>query len=109
MLGKFLAEKVQKEMHMPMYQSGHINGRKEAYFELLHWGSLLILHNIDMMHVEKNVYEKMISMLLGIGEKTKDNVKTRLDMKALGIRPSLQQNIDEHDNRVPLACFTLNK
>lgn len=47
-----------------------------------------------VMHVEKNACEKVICIVLDIIGKTKDNLKARLDIKSLGIRPSLYQNTD---------------
>ena len=41
------------------------------------------------MHIEKNVCDNVLGTLLNIGEKTKDNVYTRLDLKELGMREEL--------------------
>jgi hypothetical protein len=49
-------------------------------------GNLLIRHNLDVMHIEKNVCERIIGTLLHIDGKCKDSEKARLDMQHLGIR-----------------------
>lgn len=46
-------------------------------------------HNLDVMHIEKNVCDNLIYTLLGLGKKSKDNVEARLDLKEMKIRPSL--------------------
>lgn len=37
------------------------------------------------MHIEKNVVDFIINILLGIDGKSKDNLNARLDMQNLGI------------------------
>ena len=46
-------------------------------------------HCIDVMHVEKNVCDSLIGLLLNIKGKTKDGIKVRKDMVEMGIRPEL--------------------
>jgi hypothetical protein len=46
-------------------------------------------HAIDCMHLEKNVFESIISTLLDIKTKTKDGIKSRTNLVNLGIRPEL--------------------
>ena len=41
------------------------------------------------MHLEKNVFESTIGVLLDIKGKTKDGIKSRTDLVNLGIRPDL--------------------
>lgn len=73
--------------------------KRSILFEFPYWDSLFIRHHIDIMHVEKNVCEKVINTLLGIGGKTKDNVKACLDIKSLCIMSSLNQKIDGWQKR----------
>ena len=42
-----------------------------------------------MMHSEKNVAEALLGTLMDIAEKTKDNVKARVDQATLYNRPKL--------------------
>ena len=41
------------------------------------------------MHLEKNVFESTIGVLLDIKGKTMDGIKSRTDLVNLGIRPDL--------------------
>ena len=40
---------------------------------------LLLPHNIDMMHSEKNIGEALFGTIMDISDKTKYNVKARVD------------------------------
>ena len=46
----------------------------------------MLRHNLDVMHVEKNVVNNIISTLLNLDGKTKDNLKARQDLKDMSIR-----------------------
>ena len=47
------------------------------FFDLLYWKDLLVCHNLDVIHIEKNVCEILICMLLNIPRKTKDGENAR--------------------------------
>ncbi|GKE19181.1 transposon, En/Spm-like protein [Tanacetum coccineum] len=63
--------------------------KKSIFFELVYWDFLPIRHNLDVMHIEKNVCDNVLFTLLGIAGKRKDHLNARLDLKELNIRPSL--------------------
>lgn len=47
-----------------------------------------VRHNIDVMHVENNVSDAMLAMLMQ-SVKSKDGVKARKDLADMGIRQKL--------------------
>ena len=47
-------------------------------------------HNLDVMHIEKNICDIIIGTLLNIEGKTKDTLKSRIDLTHLGTRQDLQ-------------------
>ena len=51
--------------------------KKSIFFELPYWKDLLVRHNLDVMHIEKNICDSILGTLLE---------KARLDMQHLGIR-----------------------
>jgi hypothetical protein len=55
-----------------------------------------VRHNLDVMHIEKNIFESILGTLLGINGKTKDNEKAWLDMQHLGIRKD-QHSVIKND------------
>ena len=38
--------------------------KKSIFFELPYWESLLVRHNLDVMHIEKNICESLQGTLL---------------------------------------------
>ncbi|XP_077237162.1 uncharacterized protein LOC143878814 [Tasmannia lanceolata] len=83
--------------------------KKSIFFCLPYWESLLLRHNLDVMHIEKNVCDNVIGTLLNIEGKTKDSLKARLDLKKMNIRRTLHP-ITKGNNKtyVPPACFTMS-
>ena len=60
------------------------------------------------MHIEKNVCDNLIGTFLGL-DKSKDNLKARLDLVDIGIRSELHPQILENGKQIlPPACFTLS-
>ncbi|XP_043721065.1 uncharacterized protein LOC122668585 [Telopea speciosissima] len=50
--------------------------KKSILFDLPYWKDNLIRHNLDVMHIEKNVCESILYTLLDLKEKSKDNGNT---------------------------------
>jgi hypothetical protein len=63
---------------------------KSCFWELLYAKALLLPHNIDLMHQERNVAESIISMCFDVIDFFKDNMNIRKDLAALCDRPSLE-------------------
>ncbi|KAA0067965.1 transposase [Cucumis melo var. makuwa] len=63
----------------------------------------------NVMHIEKNVYANLIGTLLDIPGKTKDGVKSRLDLVELNIRSELAPQVGEKKIFLPPACYTLSR
>ncbi|CAL2248216.1 unnamed protein product [Prunus armeniaca] len=67
--------------------STHLNWtHKSMFFEVPYWSKLKLRHNLDVMHVEKNVFDTLMGTILDIEGKTKDTIKARLDLERMGIR-----------------------
>ena len=45
--------------------------KKSMRFELPYWKDNLLRHNLDVMHIEKNVFESLIGTLLSLDQKIK--------------------------------------
>ena len=62
---------------------------------------------MDVMHIEKNIYDNIVGTLLSIDGKSKDNFNSRLDLKAMDIKDQLHPI--QRRNRVilPVACYSL--
>ncbi|GJW43532.1 reverse transcriptase domain-containing protein [Tanacetum coccineum] len=62
--------------------------KRSIFYELEYWSFLSLRHNLDIMHIEKNVLEAILNTLL-MNDKSKDTAKARQDLQMLGIRSGL--------------------
>uniref|UniRef100_A0A803PCS7 Transposase n=1 Tax=Cannabis sativa TaxID=3483 RepID=A0A803PCS7_CANSA len=83
--------------------------KKSIFFDLEYWKTLLVRHNLDVMHIEKNVCDSIVGTLLNIPGKTKDTLAGRLDLKEMGVKSELHPTVSEKRTYLPPACFTLSK
>ncbi|XP_042975438.1 uncharacterized protein LOC122306930 [Carya illinoinensis] len=82
--------------------------KRSIFFYLPYWSSLKLRHNLDVMHIEKNIYDNILGTLMNIPGKTKDGINARRDLAELGIRRDL--HLTEVGDRViiPHAYFMLH-
>ena len=59
------------------------------FWELEYWPKLKLRHNLDVMHIEKNICESVYGTVLNIDEKSKDTNKARIDLANMNIRKEL--------------------
>lgn len=71
--------------------------------------ALLLRHNLDIMHIEKNVCESIIGTLLNVKGKSKDGLKARKDLEEMGIRQKLHVENKGTHFYLPSASHTLSK
>ena len=60
--------------------------------------ALILPHNIDLMHQERNVAESIISMCFDFTGLTKDNMNARKDLANLCDRPQHEVRLNASDN-----------
>ncbi|KAL0361020.1 UNVERIFIED_CONTAM: hypothetical protein Sradi_3786500 [Sesamum radiatum] len=95
-------------IHPPDYGTYHKWTRKSIFWDLPYWTTHLIQHNLDVMHIERNVFENIFNTVMDIKEKLKDNLNARKDLTIICNRSELQ--IDElRSNVMPKAVYTLTK
>jgi hypothetical protein len=63
------------------------------------------MHNIDVMHQERNVDESILSTCMTFTDKTKDIHKTRKDSAQLCNRPSLELKSSGGKPRAPFCLI----
>ncbi|XP_074377710.1 uncharacterized protein LOC141719233 [Apium graveolens] len=63
--------------------------KRSIFFDLPYWRDNLTRHNLDVMHIEKNICDSVLGTLLNIGGKIKDHIKSRYDLQESGIRKVL--------------------
>ncbi|XP_028184582.1 uncharacterized protein LOC114371312 [Glycine soja] len=80
--------------------------KRSIFFELPYWESNLLRHNLDFMHIEKNVCDNVMYTLLHEKDKSKDNLNARKDLKEMGLRPDLWP---DDNGKYHLALFSLTR
>lgn len=82
--------------------------KKSIFFELPYWRTVLLRHNLDVMHIEKNICESVIGTLLNIEGKTKDTFKSRMDLKHMGFKKPLHLIRNGDKYTMPPARYTMS-
>ncbi|XP_013617360.1 PREDICTED: uncharacterized protein LOC106323850 [Brassica oleracea var. oleracea] len=82
--------------------------KKSIFFDLPYWKDMHVRHNIDVMHVEKNVSDALLSILMHSG-KSKDGLKARKDLEDMGIRSNLHTEVRGKKTYLPPAAYWLSK
>ncbi|KAL2511574.1 Uncharacterized protein Adt_17174 [Abeliophyllum distichum] len=83
--------------------------KNSIFFKLPYWKTLIVRHNVDVMHVEKNICESIIGTLLDVKGKSKDGINSRKDMEAMNIRHELHHESRGDKFYLPAAPHTLSK
>ena len=99
--GKTIKKKIDKDREL--------NWRKKSiFFQLPYWKNNLLCHNLDVMHIVKNICDNIIGTLLDIEGKTKDGLHSRRDLKEMGIRKDLHATKRNDKWHFSAACYTLS-
>ncbi|KAG8382825.1 hypothetical protein BUALT_Bualt05G0118600 [Buddleja alternifolia] len=84
--------------------------KKSIFWELPYWHTNLIRHNLDVMHIEKNVFDNIFNTVMDVKDKSKDNANARADLELYCSRPNLHLVYDSNGKpRKPKALYTLTK
>ncbi|WMV34114.1 hypothetical protein MTR67_027499 [Solanum verrucosum] len=86
-----------------------VHGKKSIFFELSYWATNKLRHNLDVMHIEKNICDTLLGTLLDILGKSKDHINSRYDLHDMGIRKELQlvKDYDIGNIHLAKACFSM--
>ncbi|CAM9001280.1 unnamed protein product [Rhodiola kirilowii] len=79
-------------------------------YQLPYWRTLRQEYLLDVMHIEKNVFDNIIGTILGLQGKTKDDVKAREGLEKQGIRKELwwkEKCSTSRKDKVSQAPFTI--
>ncbi|GJV37353.1 uncharacterized protein Tco_1409830 [Tanacetum coccineum] len=83
--------------------------KKSVLFNLPYLSKLKVRHNINIMHIVKNVTESLTGTLFNIKGKTKDTWKSRQDLMDRGLKKSLHLQRRGESVVIPMACYHLTK
>jgi hypothetical protein len=61
-------------------EDGQCWDRRAILWDLPYWADLKLRHNLDVMHIEKNICDNLLGTFMNIDRKSKDTVNSRLDL-----------------------------
>lgn len=62
------------------------------FFRLPYWSKLLVRHNLDVMHIEKNICDTLLGTILDILGKTKYHLNARKGLVRLNMHKKIAAN-----------------
>jgi hypothetical protein len=81
-----------------------------SLFKLPYWDDNILRYNLDVMHIEKNVFDNCYGTISNLDGRTKDNLQARLDLVEMNIRPDLHpQEKPSGKFYLPPALFAMSK
>jgi hypothetical protein len=83
--------------------------KQSIFWKLPYWKDLDVRHSIDVMHIEKNVCERLLETLLNTDGKTMNHGHARVDLKKMGIRQELCLDDSVKGTELSTSCITLSK
>ncbi|WOG86281.1 hypothetical protein DCAR_0205482 [Daucus carota subsp. sativus] len=83
---------------------------QSIFFDLPYWKNNPLRHNLDVMHIEKNICDSILGTLLNISGKSKDHLAARFDLQEMGIRKSLHpmESADGKSYEINAALFDMS-
>jgi ethanolamine utilization protein EutQ (cupin superfamily) len=92
------------------YGEQHMWTHKSGLTWLPYYDNLLLPHNIDVMHTER-MLSRHFGTIMDIPDKSKDNIKVRVDLAALCDRPNQEMKPPRGGKtwRRPKADFVLRR
>jgi len=83
--------------------------KRSIFWELSYWKTNLLRHNLDVMHIEKNMFENIFNTVMDVNGKKKDNIKARLDVALFYNRKNMELVCDGSRVAKARASFVLEK
>jgi hypothetical protein len=83
--------------------------RRSIFWELPYWKTNLLRHNLDVIHIEKNMFKNIFNTVIDVKGKTKDNIKARLDIALFYNCKNMELVFDGSRVAKPRASFVLEK
>ncbi|KAJ8749973.1 hypothetical protein K2173_013888 [Erythroxylum novogranatense] len=81
--------------------------KRNIFWDLPYWKTNLIRHNLDVMHIEKNIFDNLFNTIMNIEGRTKDNAKSRADLQLFCKRNELHKDL--RTGKYPKACYTMDR
>ena len=91
---------------IPGYGITHNCTKRSIFWELDYWKDNLLPHNLDPMHIEKNFFDNLFNTVMDVSNKTKDNLKDRMDLKEYCRHSELYLTYLNNKNQKPNSSYT---
>ncbi|XP_019246481.1 PREDICTED: uncharacterized protein LOC109226136 [Nicotiana attenuata] len=99
-----------KVIESPPSKSGygvtHNWTKRSIFWELPYWKHNLLRHKLDVMHIEKKFLDNLFNTIMDVTNKTKDNLKDRMDLKKYCRRSELYLAYFNNKIQKPKASYT---
>jgi len=83
--------------------------KRSIFFDLEYWEFNCLHHNLDVMHIEKNICDNLLGTFLNFDGKSKDDFKARQALQEMQIRPDLHPVLSENGKyHLPIAPYNLS-
>lgn len=94
----------------PGYGLLHNWTKQTIFWQLPYWKTNLLPHNLDVMHIERNVFLNILYTIMDTKGKTKDTCNARLDLADICRRKDLElQDVGGGKLKKPKAKYALTK
>ncbi|KAG7588661.1 hypothetical protein ISN44_As07g009810 [Arabidopsis suecica] len=87
------------------YGQWHNWHKESILWQLPYWVDLNLRHNLDVMHIEKNVLDNIIYTIMNVKDKSKETVRSRIDVSRFCDRPEL--HVDDQ-GKAPFPIWRLS-
>ncbi|KAK4382692.1 hypothetical protein Sango_2847500 [Sesamum angolense] len=92
----------------PGYGTEHKWTKRSIFWDIPYWTTNMIRHYLDVMHIEKNVFDNIFNTVMNIKGKTKDNLNARKDVEIICNRPEIAVSGDRL-GKMTKAVYTLDR
>jgi hypothetical protein len=83
--------------------------KRSIFWELSYLKTNILRHNLDLMHIEKNVFENIFNTFIDMKGKTKDNIKARMNIYVFCQSKNIELVYDGSWVIKPKVNFALDK
>jgi len=83
--------------------------KQSIFLELPYWKTNLLRYNLDIVHIEKNVFENIFNMVMDMKGKPKDNIKVRMDIALFCHHKNIELGYVRSRVAKPKVSFVLYK
>ncbi|KAL0444229.1 UNVERIFIED_CONTAM: hypothetical protein Slati_2145600 [Sesamum latifolium] len=92
----------------PGYGTEHKWTKRSIFWDLPYWTTNMIRHNLDVIHIEKNVFDNIFNTVMNIKGKIKDNLNARKDVEIICDRSEIAVSGDRSGSMTK-AVYTLDR